>query len=268
MFLSRLIGLVSNNLDKVLILIFLNISKVAVYEVVNKPSILIRVVVSMVYSAIIPEVARLNTQEEKDKIKVLMVCLIRYAYLIVFPITTMIFVHVSELLYLWVGNQFTHYHKLVTILIISATITPFSSIVSTMLVGLEMVKESIWIPLLGTAINVIFSLVFVLHYGLTGLILSTLASQVVVLFCYYYFVKPIFNIHVTDIVLPIFYLVLISIVFYFIHYLLPGISQQGVLNWVVTVLLIVSCQYLIGFIFFLKPYEKKFLLKKLSSKFI
>ncbi len=264
LFINRVIGLIANNLDKLLIFFFLNISKIAVYDVVTRPSMLIRVVVSMLYSAVIPEVARLNRKEERHEIKVLMVRLIRYAYLIVFPLATMISVHASELLYLWVGNDFTRYDNLVTILIIASIVNPFASIVSTMLVGLDMVKRTLWIPLLSTAINAIFSFIFVNFYGLTGLLFSTLISQVIALICYYIFVQSFFDISIHDILLPTFYLTILSFVFYGLHYSIHAVYQSGAFNWIMTIFILVICQYLISFIFFVKPSEKEFLTKKIK----
>ncbi|RKX24438.1 MAG: hypothetical protein DRP45_08185, partial [Candidatus Zixiibacteriota bacterium] len=70
---SRIIGIIFNQMDKFLIWLYLAASHMAIYDVVVRPANLVRMLVTTMNSAIIPEVARLHENDEIEQIRTLYV---------------------------------------------------------------------------------------------------------------------------------------------------------------------------------------------------
>jgi O-antigen/teichoic acid export membrane protein len=186
LFVSRIIGLICNQVDKVLIWLYLAVTSLAIYDVIARPANMLRLTITIVNSAIIPEVARLHHMNDLAAIRKLYINLVRYAYLVLMPILVLLYVYIGDLLYLWVGENFVPYAYMAMILFSAYLIQPIPSIASTMLVGMEKVKQTLWIPITFTVINVVLSIVLLRAIGLAGLLVATLCAEVFAVLPYLY----------------------------------------------------------------------------------
>lgn len=178
LFVSRLIGLVYNNTHKFLISLILPIANLAVYDIISRPTNLLRVLVGVTYSASIPEVARLKELQRMDSVREIYVRLVRYAYVLVLPLLLFFAVHIQALLGLWVGQEYTEYAYLSWFLLAGYFFVPVAAIGSTIVVGLEAVKRTIWVSGAGVLLNVGLSAVLIDHLGLSGVLIGTLSSEI------------------------------------------------------------------------------------------
>lgn len=178
LFINRLVGLIHNNVDKVLIWLSLTVRHMTIYDVVVRPAALLRLVMSILNAALIPEVARRHELNDMTTIKELYLRLVRFAYLILLPILALLFVFMDKLLELWVGADFAAYAGLAVLLLSTYLILPVPSVASTMVVGLERVRQTVWIPIAATVINVVLSVVLLGMMGLAGLLTATLAAEI------------------------------------------------------------------------------------------
>lgn len=181
LFVNRLIGLVFNQLDKVLVWLYLVVSSLTVYDVVVRPANLLRLVLTITNSSLIPEVARLDRLGERSQIGRLYVGMVRYCYLILLPLILVIGVYAEHLLRLWVGPELAVHWPLVLILLSAYLVQPIASVASTVVIGMEKVKETMWIAVLGTVVNIVLSLTLVSRFGIGGLLAATLAAQVLMI---------------------------------------------------------------------------------------
>lgn len=184
LFISRIIGLICNQIDKMVIWWFQAVASMTVYDVVSRPANLLRLVLSVLNSAVIPEAARLHQVNDLTSLRRLFINLVRYAYLILFPIVAALFVFMDYLLRGWIGTQYSQHAYLALILLSVYLILPIPSIASTMVVGLEKVKQTIWISVAYTIIKVVLSLILWRSFGLAGLMLGTLGAELFYLFPY------------------------------------------------------------------------------------
>jgi|GEM_PF-777887 len=177
LFVSRIIGLICNQIDKVVIWWFQAVASMTVYDVVSRPANLLRLVLSVLNSAIIPEAARLHQIDDLTSLKLLFINLVRYAYLLLLPLVAGLYVFMDYLLHGWVGAQYADHSYLALILLSVYLVLPIPSIASTMVVGLEKVKQTIWISVAYTIIKVLLSLILWQSFGLAGLLLGTLGAE-------------------------------------------------------------------------------------------
>jgi len=88
-----------------------------------------------------------------------------------------LFVFMDYLLRGWVGVEYSQHSYLALILLSVYLVLPIPSIASTMVVGLEKVKQTIWISVAYTIIKVLLSLILWQSLGLAGLMLGTLGAE-------------------------------------------------------------------------------------------
>lgn len=264
LFLNRLIGLVYNQSGKFLIGLKLPITQMAVYDVVYRPGSLIRVVVSMVYSAIIPEVARLKQMGETVKIGGLYICLIRYAYLMIMPIVVAIAAHSDKLLSLWVGSEFDRYGYLVGVMMITSSVNPLASIASTMVVGLDAVKKTVWISVVGVLVYVSLSAASIGKLGVLGLFISLSIAEIAMVLPYLVVMNRLLKLRVRDVLYPLLMIFALAAVFWGGHLLLTNLLvKASIILWTGSIITLMLIQYGVQFFALLKPAERQFMFGKL-----
>jgi len=175
---SRIIGIIFNQMDKFLIWLYLAATHMTIYDVVVRPANLIRILITTVNSAIIPDVARLHAVNDIGAIRRLYINLVRYAYLAILPVLAVLYVHMESLLSLWVGEELGRNYALAWVILGAYLLSPVSAVASTMAVGLEIVKKVLWISIVASVINIVFSVILLQYLGLMGLLLGTLAAEV------------------------------------------------------------------------------------------
>jgi O-antigen/teichoic acid export membrane protein len=184
LFASRVIGLIHRQLDKVLIWLYLTVSSMTIYDVIARPYNMLRLVLTVINAAIIPEVARLHKDGDMAAVKRRFLDSVRHANLVLMPVLAVLYVYIGEMLHLWVGNAYVPYAGLAVILFSVYLILPVASVASTVVVGLELVAQTIWIPIVSTVINVVVSLVLLHQIGLAGLLIGTLCAELFAFFPY------------------------------------------------------------------------------------
>lgn len=266
LFVNRLIGLVYNQIGKFLIWWKLPIVNMAIYDVVNRPVSLIRVIGGMVYSATIPEVARLKHLNDKENIKILYLKLIRYVYILVVPGIVAINVHASRLLETWISVSFAQYAPLVHILMLVAFVSPIAAVASTIVVGLDMVKQTLWIPVIGTLINVVLAVILVEAMGVLGILIGVLLSELLMSIPYVLVMKRILAHQAKDLIAPLVRIVALAFGMSIIH-LIISFENYSTPGWLFGVGVLILAQYWLEIVFLLESSERAFLLEGINNGF-
>ncbi|UCC43017.1 MAG: oligosaccharide flippase family protein [Candidatus Zixiibacteriota bacterium] len=262
---SRIIGFISNQMDKFLIWLYLAVTQMAIYDVVVRPGHLIRMIISVINSAIIPEVAFLHQKKDTEAIRRLFVNLVRYAYLIILPLMAVLFPHMESLLKLWVGAEFSPHYYIAWVLLAAFLLAPVPSIASTMLVGMELVRQTIWIPITATIINVVFSLVLMKLLGLVGLVLGTLAAEIFLVSPYLSVMKRHLQLRSRHITGPVSRIVIVAVLFAALNTLLVNRGGGDFLPWLPVVAVLAAAHYVVNYRFLLDAGERRFVLSKIRG---
>ncbi len=203
LFVYRLIGLIHNQIDKFLIWLYLVVSSMAIYDVVVRPANILRLVLTILNSAVIPEVAHLQETDDYPAIKGLYIRLVRFAYLILLPVLAAFYVFIDILLRLWVGERFAPYSYLSIIILSVYLLLPVGSVASTMVVGLERIRQTIWIPIIATVVNIVLSVALLHWLGLAGLLIGTLVADFSAAIPYFSFMKRTLSFGLLEIIKPL-----------------------------------------------------------------
>ncbi len=260
---SRIIGIIFNQMDKFLIWLFLATTQMAVYDIVVRPANLIRLLITTVNSAIIPEVAHLHEKGDKQKIRELYIRLVRYTYLLMLPIILMLFVWMHDILTFWVGSELASNFNLAWIILTVYLLSPIGAVASTMAVGLELVKKVLWISIVASIINVTLSLSLLPIWGLAGLLLATLCAELFMAVPYYSFMKKTVDLKIRQLIFPIIWLFGLALPFTGVALLVWRFYSMKPYVWIPAVALLTALHYFMHYRLLLDDEERRYLLAKL-----
>jgi len=264
LFVSRIIGIVFNQMDKFLIWLYLVITQMAIYDIVVRPANLIRIMIGVINSAVIPEVARLHHQKEMGRLRTLYIDLVRYAYLIIVPVLAVGYVHMESLLSLWVGDEFGQYSYMALVMLSVYLLAPVASMASTMAVGLEIVKKVIWISIVASIINIVLSLFLLKFMGLVGLLVATLAAEMFMVFPYLAAMMRILDMRAWEILGPSIKIIAVGVPFVAANMAVYAVLGSDLLLWSVAVAVLMLSHFAVNYKFLLTSGEKLYLLGRLG----
>jgi O-antigen/teichoic acid export membrane protein len=264
LFISRIIGLIYNQIDKILIWLYLAVASMTIYDVIARPAMLLRLTLGIITSAVIPEVAALHEAGDVEGIRKLYIRLVRFAYMMLLPILAILFVYIGDLLKLWVGSSFQRYSNLALILLAVYLVLPIPSVASTVVVGLEKVKQTIWIPIVSTVINLVLSIVLLQVIGLAGLLIATLCSHLFAMPFYLNRMMRFLDFKIKDLAPPLLYTALPAAVSYGIN----RVARQTLSEYIPVVIAIglityaLNCLY--SYRYLITAGEKNFLIERIT----
>ncbi|MDZ4722666.1 MAG: oligosaccharide flippase family protein [candidate division Zixibacteria bacterium] len=262
LFFGRFMSLINGQIDKVLIWLMLPVAGLAIYDIVNRPGNLVRMITGMTYSAAVPEVARLHQISSMPSIKDIYLRLVRYAYLLILPALAGLYILMEDLLYLWVGTEFSQYSHLALIVLGIFTINPIVSIASTLAIGMNMANKSLRISCVGVVVNIILSLSLVGKYGIAGLLIGTLTADFVMVIPFILIMNRTLNINWREFVVSLAPLFALGIVCCAGHLIVKALFSDSLSIRMTLSGIIVTCHYLISCKYLLNRNERSFLLVK------
>ena len=257
---SRLIGFIFNQTDKLLIWKFLTPMWMTIYDIVTKPIMPLRMVIQILNTTLIPEIALYYKNHNYNNILRIYTRFVEYTYLIIFPISFILLFYIDTIINLWIGNNYDKYSYLSVIVIFTYILLPISAISGTIIVGLKAVNKILIIMTISAFINLILSVLFIDTIGIKGLLFATLIAEYFLVIPYNsrlerliglksYIYQKVFKIF-------LFHIPLIGLLF---------VLKQLIVNPLISisiVLLFLIIQFYINYKFLLTLREQKFLLNK------
>lgn len=183
LFLSRLVGLIYNNSDKLIIFLLSNLSVLAGFDIANRFQNLLRNIVSVGVSALVPYIAERNNDSKFD-VQEEFINVTKNIFIIMLPISIALFIHAEAIVRLWVGPGFEGYSIFVSLFVLVLLINIPSSVISTFVVGLAKVSETIWIPITCSVARLILGLILFNYIGLFGLLFAAIFCEIIMCLLY------------------------------------------------------------------------------------
>jgi len=219
LFASKIVGLIFNNTDKILIAIFLTVAIQTDYDIVNKVHIIVLTALSMLNAAVLPATSELDAKKDTAGLQTLLLRGTKYATLLVIPLLIFFFLFSKDFISVWVGAEYGHLAPLVRLYIFHILFTMFVGISSTMLIGVNRVQEGLKISLWAAIINLVISTATVTTFGITGLITGTVIAYIISSIMYVVITNRVFHIPLKrffrEAVLPLFLPAAASITIFF-----------------------------------------------------
>ncbi|MHC4395569.1 MAG: oligosaccharide flippase family protein [Planctomycetota bacterium] len=193
LFLSRIVGLIFNRTDRVLIGLFLVISAFTEYEIVLKFHQAIALILAFMNSAVVPTTSRLEAENDLNKLQKLFLRGTKYSVALILPITIVGLIFFKQFLKFWLVQvqDFTYLTLTGQIFILHFFLSATTGIGSTMLVGLNKMKRAVIISIAGAVFNLTFSIIAVRFLGLLGLVLGTVLAYIFIWYPYLVYILKV-----------------------------------------------------------------------------
>lgn len=239
LFTSKIVGLIFNNTDKILIGIFLTVVDQTDYDIVNKLHIILLSIMSIFYQAVIPAASELAARNDAGSLRTLLLRSTKLCAAIVLPAFLVLMTFPEQLLGAWVGADFADLGPLVRLYCSHIALTMLVGVSSTMLVGVNKVGQAIRISIWAAILNLLISLATVGRLGIAGLILGTAVSYILSSIAYVFVTNRIFGIahraFFRRTVLPLLPAVAVSLGAMLLAK--PWLSFSGMSGWIAVILL-------------------------------
>jgi len=268
LFASKIVGLIFNNTDKILIGIFLTVADQTDYDIVNKLHLILLSMLSMFNQAILPNASEHHAQDNRNALRQLLIRMTKYSSAIILPAYLLLLITPKQIITIWVGGEFARLSYLVQLYASHIVITMLVGVSSTMLVSINRVGKALSISIWAAALNFVISISTVHSLGIAGLILGTVISYIISSFLYIRATNNIFGIphlnFLKSVVLP---LIVPSLACSFI---LIGIQKFAPVSGLFAWFLLAAVTYVVFFVVFvacgMNNNERQYFLGRLTRR--
>ena len=132
-----------------------------------------------------------------------------------------------------------------------------------MMVGLEKVRQTIWIPITATSLNLVLSIMLLKSMGLAGLLVATLVSQVFGVVPYAVVSRKYLGTNLVPLARELSPTFLLAGLIGVVNWLLVGFAPFEMTTWLIVSVMLLSVNYLLNWRFLLSPEERSFIIRQL-----
>ena len=177
LFIHRVVSLIENNIDIVILSTFAGYAFVATYSIYNYFTKYINDTIAQIFNAIKNPIGEIINKTNLDKLKIeLKNIQVIFSFLAIFVVVTMYYI-LSPFVNIWVGSAYSisNITLVLFLLIFYYKITIRESMIISDAIGLF--KDTKWVVAVSAVINLILSLVLVSKFKINGVLFSTVISN-------------------------------------------------------------------------------------------
>ena len=186
LFWHKIGGLIVFNTDLILISKLVSIEIVGIYASYMMVFQILKTIINILYSVLTPKIGKYIAQNNKENIyksfKELNIIFIFLGMILIFPTFKLINIFIK----LWIGKEFILGNWTIVLMCINYYIDLVRWILEAYKTGAGFFDD-IQSPILEAIINLVFSIILGIKYGLDGIIIGTIISNILVIMIY----KPI-----------------------------------------------------------------------------
>lgn len=179
-FIANVAVLIILRIDPVVIKAFLPLSAVAVYAIAAKVSEYTYLLNKQFSNALMPLVSQSKGAGDIETIQRILIDGTRFLMVVAVPFIALLFFYAEDIITLWMGAEFSGSVPLLRILLIAVLFTSVQLNAANVL-GMTGHHRFVALSMGGSAIaNLVLSILFIQHFGLTGVAVATLAAALTV----------------------------------------------------------------------------------------
>jgi len=194
LFLISVVGTLSQNADKFILSLFLDIKYITVYAIISKPYAVVKSIYANIFSAIQPLIAQLKAGNEQKKIKTIIIDGTHYLLVIITPLISIILIFFNDLIYLWVGDGYSNFIVWGQILVVSLLFRTFFSLIFQALMFSGKIRFIRKVEYSTTFLNFAVSIFATYYLGVGGVVIGTFLQFFINVFLFSTVLKKEFNI--------------------------------------------------------------------------
>jgi O-antigen/teichoic acid export membrane protein len=176
-FVLRINAVVYNQMDKVIIGVFLVSTLLTDYDIANKVRAMVLAVISSVSVLAVPAASYLEARDDHDRLRSLFYQGTKYTLMIALPSVVSILILSPSLITLWVGAEYSYLVGLVRLTVIYLSWFPLVVTGYNMLIGTGQIKPLLVVQTITTLINLLVSIWLTPPLGVAGVMWGTLVGN-------------------------------------------------------------------------------------------
>ena len=180
MFIWGITGRVLHHSDRIIIGLFLPIASITIYEVGLRICEYSRQLLSSVLSTVMPAASELNAKNDKMRLQKLYLKGTKYLLVAYTAVVVALLLFGKEFIHLWMGEGFEQSVWIMYALIIGSLYQTQNLMAHAMLAGMEKLQVFTKVMIAYPIVNIILSIIFVIHWGLIGVALATTLTYLLV----------------------------------------------------------------------------------------
>lgn len=259
MIVHRVVGLISNNIDIVILSSFVGSKVVAIYASYNYLMKFAQDTTSQIFNALKDGLGNVIQVESKEKIRQILNEFIALFSFFGSLVVIVFYFVLDDFIEVWVGSEYlvSKFSLVLFLTILYYNITIRSLTIIRTAMGLF--KETKTMAAIEACINLVLSLILVHYYGLNGVLIATIISFLITAFWYYPYIiyKNLFNECILKYMKKIFSSVMVILFLVYLgSYIYPIICKtsisRGLIDWfiragffAILVFILLSITYLV-----------------------
>lgn len=192
-FLIRINAVIYNTMDKTIIGILLNTTQLAGYDIANKLRNISMSPLSLITPQIVPSASTLYGMGDKMRLQELFLKGTKYQMAIAVPVIVTVLILAERFIRIWIGPEYTYMANLTRLFVVSVFIDAMIAVGQSMLIGIGRVKPIIWISFVSVTVNLFFSIILTLKFGVVGVMWGTLIGLSICIVPYFWLFFNSFN---------------------------------------------------------------------------
>jgi len=193
-FVLRINAVVYNQMDKVIIGIFLMSTLLTDYDIANKVRAMVLAAITSISTLVVPAASYLEARDDHDRLRTLFHQGTKYTLAIALPLVVAILILSPSLITLWVGAEYSYLAGLVRLTVIYLSWLALTVIGYNMLIGTGQIKPLLVVQTITTLINLVVSLWLAPSQGVAGVMWGTLVGTLLAFGPYLYIFGRAFEI--------------------------------------------------------------------------
>ncbi len=169
-----------NSTDNIIISAFMNVASVGLLSNYNLVLAGGTTFINSAFSELTASLGNLVVTENRQKKQEMVEVLNFIAFCVYGTMCAALYNLLNPFITLWLGEQYVLSEWTVGLLLFSLYLTGMRVPLSTFKTAAGIFKEDKWIPLIQSAVNLVFSLLLVKPYGIAGVIMGTILSSILV----------------------------------------------------------------------------------------
>lgn len=194
--LSRIVGLIFNHTQKIIIAMMLTMSVLTQFDIINKVYMIVAILMSLMNGALVPFASGFQAANDEERLRLLFLKATKYAVIITMPAMVFFMSMSREFISIWVGDSYSDLAPLTMFLISHCFLTVLTGVGGTMMVGMNRVGEILKVSVIAALLNLIISVMAAKPFGLWGMVAATVISYAIAQTIYIWMFSKIFKIRI------------------------------------------------------------------------
>jgi O-antigen/teichoic acid export membrane protein len=192
MFFIRILAVIYNQMDKIIIGIILTSTLLTDYDIAYKIRMLALVSLSFVTPQIIAPASSLHAANNHPRLQELFLKGTKYSLAISLPVIASAFILSRSIIHVWIGPEYTYNTAIAQLFLSYLFLVAAIDVGQNIMLGIGHVRAIMWIMVPTVGINLVVSIFLAPRLGIAGVIWGTVIGMVIAFFPYlWYYLKTL-----------------------------------------------------------------------------